>query len=47
MDKLQKVYEEMLNENKKKVEKENPSILDKMNERISVLEEEIKKLKGE
>jgi hypothetical protein len=44
MDKLDKIYEKIMNEEKEKIVDKNPTIIDKMNERLDAIEESIRKL---
>ena len=46
MDKIDQIYEEMLKNERTKLEESNRSIIDEMNERLNILEEKIKELEG-
>jgi len=46
MDKIDQIYEEMLKNERTKLEESNRSIIDEMNDRLNILEEKIKELEG-
>jgi len=45
-DKLQKIYEQIVEKEHKDIEEKNPTIIEEMIKRIEVLENQIKLLKG-
>jgi hypothetical protein len=45
-DKLQQLYEEMVEEEQKEIEKKNPTLIEQLLRRVEALEEQVRMLKG-